>query len=168
MSILISMVFKMCQPNFTWLLNAGLFVFCRLGLARCSAAHRCGLWGVQTTFPSPGWSGPHPLLWLSTRIQHPRKGPAQWSGTQMQPEKETWVCKGPAGRAHPPQAGQLVRGSAPSTFWGSPAGGNRQKFREEGRWLVWPLYSGTHNTVRALEEAWFLQAQLYYFHKWTT
>lgn len=151
------------QPGWTWLLSAGLFVFCRLGLARCSAAHWCGLWGVQTSFPSPCWWGPHPLFWLSTRIQHCRKVPVKWSGTQMQSEKETWVCEGQTGRAHTPQAGHLVRWSALSAFWNSPVGGNWQKFREEGWWLVWPLYSGTYTTVRALEEALFLRVRLYCF-----
>lgn len=134
------------------LLSAALFAFCRLDLARCSATHRCGLWGVQASFPSSCWGGPHPLFWLSARIQHCWKVPAKWSATQMQSEKETWVHKGQTGRAHTPQAGRLVRGSALDTFWDSPIGGNWQKFREEGRWLVWALYSGSYTTVRALEK----------------
>ena len=137
----------------SWFLSAGLFVVCRLGLARCSAAHRCGLWGVSTALPSSGWRGPHPILWLSTRIQRHWKTSAKWSTTEMQPEKETGDCEG--GRAHPSQAGHLVRGSALRTVWDSPAGGNRQKLREEGWWLVWSLYSGTHPTVRAFAEALF-------------
>lgn len=100
--MLITVKSRDLQLGWTWLLSAGLFVFCRLGLARCSAAHWCGLWGVQTSFPSPCWGGPHPLFWLSTRIQHCRKVPVKWSGTQMQSEKETWVCEGQTGRAHTP------------------------------------------------------------------
>ena len=80
----------------------------------------------------------------------------------MQPEEETRVCEGQASRARPPQAAHLVRGSAPGTFWASPAGGNRQKFREEGWGLVRPLDSGTHTTVRVVEEALFLFSLMIY------
>lgn len=130
-------------------LNKSCFCFSRLGLARVSAAYWCGLWGIPSTFPSPGWRGPNTLLWLSTRFQHPWEIPAKQSGTQMQPEeKGPRFHKGQA-RTHPLQACYLVWGSAPSTFWHSPAGGYWQRFGEEGWWLVWPLCSGTHTTVRA-------------------
>lgn len=65
----------------------------------------------------------------------------------MQPEKETRVGAGQTGRAHPPETDQLVWGSAVNTIWNSPVGWDWQKFREEGRWLVRPLYSGAHSSV---------------------
>lgn len=61
-------------------LEVCLCVF-RLDLARCSAPHGRGLGGVQTSFPSPSWRGPHPHFWLYTRIQQCWEVPVKWSGT---------------------------------------------------------------------------------------
>lgn len=65
----------------------------------------------------------------------------------MQSEKETRVSAGPAGGAHTPKAGVLVRGPANGTVWNSPVGGNWQKCREEGWRLVRPGYRGAYSTV---------------------
>lgn len=139
-------------------------VFFRLGLARCSAAHWCGLRGIQASLSSPGRSCSHPLFWLSTRNQHCPKVPLQWSATQRQSEKKTWVCEGQRGRAQTLPAGGPVRGPALGSFWDTPIGGNWQKFREEGWWLVWPFYSGTYTTVRASEESVFISDALLFLH----
>lgn len=126
------------------------FVICRLDLGRCSAANWCGLRGVPTSFPSSGWRGSYPFLWFFARIQQPRENTSWQSGAQMLPDKETWICKGLAGGAHPLQANHLVWRPASNTFWCSPAGGNRQKFREEGWRLVWPIDSCAYSSVSSL------------------
>lgn len=119
----------------------------RLDLARRSAAHRRGLGGVQTSLPGQSRRGSHPHVWLDTRIQQLWEAPTQWSGTQTQWEKETGVGAGQTHRAHPPKTDQLVWGPAVNTVWNSPVGWDWQRFWEEGRRLVWPLYCGTYSSV---------------------